>query len=159
MNPTIISVLIMNLKSSLGAVVIILLAFLTPIAPLLILVGFAIGADTIFGIVRSVKKKRAITSRRLSALVSKMFLYQFATIGMYITDKYLVGELIMVFTDIPLVLTKLVVATLLSIELKSINENIESGFGLNIWDKFKYMLRRAKSVKDELEDNEQEYKE
>ena len=159
MNPTIISVLIMNLKSSLGAVLIILLAFLTPIAPLLILVGLAIGADTLFGIVRSVKKKRAITSRRLSALVSKMFLYQFATIGMYITDKYLVGELIMVFTDIPLVLTKLVVATLLSIELKSINENIESGFGVNIWDKFKYMLRRAKSVKDELEDNEQEYKE
>ncbi len=159
MNPTIINVLIMNLKSSLGAVLIILLAFLTPIAPLLILVGLAIGADTIFGIVRSVKKKRAITSRRLSALVSKMFLYQFATIGMYIVDKYLVGELIMVFTDIPLVLTKLVVATLLSIELKSINENIESGFGLNIWDKFKYMLRRAKSIKDELEDNEQEYKE
>lgn len=142
----------MNIKSSIGAVLIIILAFLAPIAPLLILVGFAIGADTLFGIVRSVKKKRAITSRRLSALVSKMFLYQFAVIGMYIVDKFLIGELVTMFTAIPLVLTKLVVATLLSIELKSINENVESGFGINLWNQFKKMVRRAKSVKNDIEE-------
>lgn len=142
----------MNLKSSIGAVAIIIVAFLTPIAPLLILVGLAIGADTIFGLIKAYKKKRAITSRRMSALISKLFLYEFAVIGIYVIDKYLIGELISLFTAIPLVLTKLVVATLLSIELQSINENVKSGFGINLWDEFKKMVRRAKSVKDDIEE-------
>ena len=46
----------------------------------------------------------------------------------------------------------MVTATLLSIELTSVSENIESAFGINLWNKFKEMLSRAKAVKDELED-------
>ena len=46
----------------------------------------------------------------------------------------------------------MVTATLLSIELTSVSENIESAFGINLWKKFKQMVSRAKDVKGELED-------
>ena len=140
----------MNLKSSVISFAVIIAAFFAPIVPLVILVGISIFVDTLFGIIKAKKRKQKITSRRLSALISKMFLYEFAVIGMFIVDKYLIGDIIAVFTSIPLVLTKLVVATLLSIELKSINENIESSFKINLWDEFKKMLKRAKDVKDDI---------
>ena len=45
------NVLIMNLKNSIMMIAGLILAFLAPIVPLLILVGVAIAADTIFGII------------------------------------------------------------------------------------------------------------
>jgi len=152
MHNELLNVLLMNLKSSFMSLLIIVAAFFAPIGPLLVLVGLAIFADTFFGILKSCKLKRKITSRRLSAIISKMALYEFAVIGVYVIDKYLMGDIIGMFTAIPLVLTKLVVATLLSIELKSINENVEIAYGVNLWTSFKKLVRRAKDVKNDLDD-------
>lgn len=131
---------------------IIVAAFFAPIGPLLILVGFAIFGDTIFGLIKAYKKKQKITSRKLSSLISKMLLYQFVAIGIYVIDHVLLQEFIKLFIEVDLVLTKLVVATLISIEIKSINENIEEGYGVNLWDAFKKLLSRAKDLKDDLGD-------
>lgn len=146
------NVLIMNLKNSCTMVAGIILAFLAPIVPLLILVGIAIAADTIFGIIRAKKLKQKITSRKMSQIVSKMVLYQGAVILFYSIEHFILGDIIGLFTSIPLILTKLVTATLLFIELTSVSENIESAYGINLWKKFKQMLTRAKQVKEELED-------
>jgi hypothetical protein len=142
--------LLYNIKSQVLVIIGIIIAFLSPIGPLLITVGLAIIADTIFGLIKAYKRKQAITSRRMSALISKLFLYQFVVVGVYIIDKYLVGELIGLFTDVPLLGTKLVAMSLLSIEVISINENIKAGFGINIWQSLKTMLARAKEVKQDL---------
>ncbi len=144
--------LILNIRNSSITIVGILLTFLTPIIPLIILVGIAIAADTIFGIIRAKKLKQKITSRKMSQIVSKMVLYQGAVILFYSIEHFILGDIIGLFTSIPLILTKLVTATLLFIELTSVSENIESAYGINLWKKFKQMLTRAKQVKEELED-------
>jgi len=144
--------LILNIRNSSITIVGILLTFLTPIIPLLILVGIAIAADTIFGIIRAKKLKQKITSRKMSQIVSKMVLYQGAVILFYSIEHFILGDIIGLFTSIPLILTKLVTATLLSIELTSVSENVESAYGINLWKKFKEMVSRAKQVKEELED-------
>jgi len=144
--------LILNIRNSSITIVGILLTFLTPIIPLLILVGIAIAADTIFGIIRAKKLKQKITSRKMSQIVSKMVLYQGAVILFYSIEHFILGDIIGLFTSIPLILTKLVTSTLLFIELTSVSENIESAYGINLWKKFKEMVSRAKQVKEELED-------
>jgi hypothetical protein len=152
MNLSILTVLFMQLKTQIFAIAAMIIAFFAPIGALLIIVGFAIFADTLFGIIKAYKRKQKITSRRMSAIISKMFLYQFCVIGVFILDKYILGDIISMFTSHELLATKLVVLTLLSIELKSINENIEAAFKINIWASLKKMVARAKEIKDDLED-------
>jgi len=144
--------LILNIRNSSITIVGMLLTFLTPIIPLIILVGVAIAADTIFGIIKAMKLKQKITSRKMSQIVSKMVLYQGAVVLFYCIEHFILSDIIGLFTSIPLILTKLVTATLLFIELTSVSENIESAYGINLWKKFKRMLTRAKQVKEELED-------
>lgn len=145
-------ILLTNLKESFVAILAMILAFLSPIVPLLLLVGVAIALDTILGCLRARKLGQKITSRKLSQVVSKMVLYQTAVILFFCIEKYVLSDIIGMFTQIPLILTKLVTSTLLFIELLSINENLNSAYGFNLWTKFKDMVGRAKSVKDELED-------
>ena len=142
----------MKIKSSIYAVVGIIMAFLLPIISLIIIVGIAIGIDTILGVIKAKKLKQRLTSRKLSQIVSKMALYQCALIGCFVLDKYIVGEIINLFISVPLFATKLVACTLLFIELTSILENLKSGFGFDLWSNFKKMLSRAKKVKQEFED-------
>lgn len=130
----------------------IIIAFLAPIKFLLITVGLFIVADTIVGLLKAKKIKDKITSRKLSALVSKMLLYQAAIIMFFFLDKYILDEFINLFVSIPLFLTKVVAATLATIELISINENITIVTGINFWDKFKQILNRGKTLKKEFED-------
>lgn len=147
-----LTVLFMNLKTQIFAIAAMIIAFFAPIGPLLIIVGLAIFADTLFGIFKAYRKKQKITSRKMSAIISKMFLYQFCVIGVYVLDKYLLSEILSMFTSHQLLATKLVVLTLLSIELKSINENIEAAFKINIWNSLKKMVTRAKELKDDIEE-------
>ena len=53
-----------------------------------------------------------------------MFIYQLTIISFYFMDVTLLGEFISVFIDIPLFLTKIVTAGLVSVEVFSIHENI-----------------------------------
>jgi hypothetical protein len=152
MNLTSLTVLIMNLKTQIFAIIAMIIAFFAPIGPLLIIVGLAIFADTLFGIFKAYKRKQKITSRRMSAIISKMFLYQFCVIGVFVIDKYLLSGILSMFTSHELLPTKLVVLTLLSIELKSINENIEASFQINIWESLKKMVTRAKELKEDVEE-------
>ena len=64
----------------------------------------------------------------------------------------MLGEFVLLFTAIPLFLTKVVATLLVGIELTSISENIEEATGVNIWQKIKIMLGRAKDIKDDVND-------
>lgn len=133
-------------------ILIILSAFLMPIKPLLILVGLMIFLDTIFGVWKCKKDGTKITSKGLSSIVSKMVLYQASVILFFALEKFLVGDFILLFTSIPLFLTKVVATLLVGIELLSISENIEAATGVNIWQKIKSMLGRAKKIKKDFGD-------
>lgn len=130
----------------------ILASFLFPIKVLLILVGMMIIIDTIMGIWRSFKLKVDITSKALSAVVSKMVLYQSAVILIFILEKYLLTYFFESLFGIELFLTKIVATTLCGIELMSINESYNIVAGFSIWDKFRLMLKRSKSFKEEIKE-------
>jgi hypothetical protein len=141
-----------NIKAVYIAFFGIIIAFLAPIIPLILVVGAAIVLDTFTGVYKSYRLKVRITSKKLSGLISKMFLYQVSLILFFCVETYVLQDIIGVFTKIPLILTKLVTTTLLFIELTSVNENYQAVTGNNLWLSFRDLLKRAKEVSSEIKD-------
>jgi len=128
------------------------LAALMPIKPLILLVGVCISLDTFFGIYRAVKQRQKITSRALSAVISKMALYELVLILFYFIDSIILNDIAKSFTPVDLFVTKMVAAVLVSVEVLSILENIKLATGYDFIDMAKKTLRRSKSFKNEVED-------
>lgn len=127
-------------------------AFLMPISGLLFLVGFVIVLDTITGIWKSIKHKVPVTSRGLSAIASKMLLYQVTVILFYMIDHFILNKIILQFFSVPLMLTKVLALILVSIEVMSINENYKAVKGLDLWQAMKNLFARAKEIKKEVDE-------
>ncbi len=141
-----------NVKHSIITLLIIIASFISPVTPLLLVVGACILADTATGIWKASKLKQEITSRKLSQIISKMVLYQSAILLFFCIEKFVLSDLIILISSINLLLTKIVAATLISVELKSINENFETISGISIWDKFKLLLARTKEITGEIKE-------
>lgn len=139
------------LKSSATRVMMIIAAFLAPIQGIMITVGICILADTVMGVWKAKKLKEKITSRRLSSIISKMFLYQATVVLIFAVDKFILNDIIQQFFTVPLMATKLVALTLISIELFSIDENFKAVKKKGFWDYFKELSARAKDIKDETD--------
>ena len=132
-------------------------AFLMPISGLLFLVGFVIVLDTVTGIWKSYKNKVKITSRGLSAIISKMLLYEVTVVLFYMIDTFILNNIILQFFSVELLLTKVLALILVSIEVMSINENYKAVKGLDLWQAMKNLFARAKEIKqsvDEIRHNE-----
>ena len=132
-------------------------AFLMPISGLLFLVGFVIVLDTVTGIWKSYKNKVKITSRGLSAIISKMLLYEVTVVLFYMIDTFILNNIILQFFSVDLLLTKVLALILVSIEVMSINENYKAVKGLDLWQAMKNLFARAKEIKqsvDEIRHNE-----
>jgi hypothetical protein len=127
-------------------------AFLMPISGLLFLVGFVIVLDTVTGIWKSVKNKTKITSRGLSAIISKMLLYEVTVILFYMIDHFILNNIILQFFSVQLLLTKVLALILVSIEVMSINENYKAVKGLDLWQAMKNLFARAKDIKKEVDE-------
>jgi hypothetical protein len=127
-------------------------AFLMPISGLLFLVGFVILLDTITGVWKSIKHKVPITSRGLSAIISKMLLYEVTVILFYMIDKFILNHIILQFFSVDLLLTKVLALILVSIEVMSINENYKAVKGLDLWQAMKNLFARAKEIKKDIDE-------
>jgi hypothetical protein len=127
-------------------------AFLMPISGLLFLVGFVIVLDTVTGIWKSIKNKTKITSRGLSAIISKMLLYEVTVILFYMIDHFILNNIILQFFSVQLLLTKVLALILVSIEVMSINENYKAVKGLDLWQAMKNLFARAKDIKKEVDE-------
>ena len=139
------------LKSSSTRLFMIIGAFLAPIQGIMITVGICILADTIMGIWKAKKLKQLVTSRKLSQIISKMFLYQMTVMLIFCVDKFILNDIIQTFFTVPLLATKIVALTLISIELFSIDENFKAVKNKGFWDYFKDLTSRAKDVKDNID--------
>jgi len=137
-------------KSSLQLLAVIS-AFFLPITGILFLIGFAIVVDTLTGIWKSKKLGLPITSRKLSAIISKLMLYEVAVIGFYLIDKFILNDIILQFFSVPLMLTKILSLVLCSIEVISISENYKAVKGIDIWSAFKNLLQRSKEIKNDID--------
>ena len=127
-------------------------SFFLPIVGILILIGVSVIVDTITGIWKSYKLKTKVTSRRLSAIISKILLYEVTVMLFYLIDFYIVNDIVLVFFSVELLVTKILALVLVSIEVISINENIKSVNGLDIWTSFKNLFARAKEVTQDFKD-------
>jgi hypothetical protein len=146
-----LAILLATIKQSFTQLLAVVGAFFLPISGILFLIGFAIIVDTLTGIWKAKKLKIAITSRKLSAIISKLMLYEVAVIGFYLIDYWILNDIIMKFFSVPLMLTKILSLVLVSIECISVNENIKSVKGLDIWSAFKNLLQRSKEIKKDID--------
>jgi hypothetical protein len=146
-------------KITINKLLIVLGAFLLPIKPLLILVGLCIFLDTIFGVWKCKKTGVEVNSKGLSAIISKMVLYQSAIILFFALETYILGDFVMLFTAIHLFLTKVIATLLIGIEITSISENIKAVTGKGLWGRVKALLSRAKAVTSDIKELQKEIKE
>jgi hypothetical protein len=152
-----LTILIKTMQANWVKLIAMLWAFLMPISGLLFLVGFVIVLDTVTGIWKSYKNKVKITSRGLSAIISKMLLYEVTVVLFYMIDTFILNNIILQFFSVELLLTKVLALILVSIEVMSINENYKAVKGLDLWQAMKNLFARAKEIKqsvDEIRHNE-----
>jgi len=130
----------------------IVLAFFMPITGMVLAVGFAIFLDTITGIWKSRKNGVPIRSRKLSAVISKMFLYQLTIILFFLIDWFILNDILKSIFTTELLLTKVLSLVLISIEVVSINENYKAVRGVDLWSSLKNLLSRAKELKNDSDE-------
>jgi hypothetical protein len=131
-----------------------LFLFFMPIHGLLVAVAMAIILDTFTGVFKSIKLHgfRSIRSKKLSTIVSKMLLYEVTVLLLFLMDKYLLNELVILWFGIEFMFTKMCAIVLIFIELVSVKENIEEAYNIDIWTMLKKLLSRAKEIKSDIDD-------
>jgi hypothetical protein len=121
-----------------------------PISGILIMIGVLICIDTFTGIWKANKLEDKITSRKLSAIISKLALYEVTVIMFFLIDQFILNDIILTFFSVPFMLTKVVALVLSSIEVMSINENYKVVKGIDLWQSMKLLFARAKDIKDDI---------
>lgn len=146
-----IIILLTSIQHNIVQLLAVISSFFLPVSGILFLIAFAIVVDTITGIWKSRKLGLPITSRGLSAIVSKLFLYELACILTYLIDKFILNDIILQFFSVPLMVTKILSLVLVSIEVMSISENYKAVKGIDLWQAMKNLLTRAKSIKQNID--------
>ena len=147
-----LSLLILSIQSELLTLISICFAFFLPISGILIMIGVLICIDTLTGIWKAKKLKEKISSRKLSAIISKLALYEVTVIMFFLIDRFILNDIILTFFSVPFMLTKIVSLVLASIEVMSINENYKviSNKNLDLWQSMKLLFARAKDINDDI---------
>jgi len=127
-------------------------SFFMPISGILILIGVSVIVDTITGVWKSRKMKTPITSRKLSAVISKILLYEVTVMLFYLIDYYIINDIVLTFFSVELLITKILALVLVSIEVISLNENIKAVKGIDLWTSLKNLFSRAKEVTQDFKD-------
>jgi hypothetical protein len=142
--------LIYTVKNSLLKLITICFSFFIPISGILGLLFALILSDTATGIWKAKHLKQEITSRKLSAIISKLLLYELCVILFYLIDYFILNDIILVFFSVPLMLTKVLALVLASIEIMSVSENWRIVKGVNLFQSAKLLFTRAIDIKNDI---------
>ena len=145
-----LSLLLISIQKEILTLTSIIFAFFLPISGILIMIGVLIAIDTFTGIWKANKLKEKISSRKLSAIISKLALYEITVIMFFLIDAFILNDIILTFFSVPFMLTKIVALVLASIEVLSINENYKVVKGIDLWQSMKLLFSRAKEIKEDL---------
>ena len=145
-----LSLLILSIQSKILTLISICLAFFLPISGILLMIGVLIVIDTVAGIWKAKKIGEKITSRRLSAIISKLALYEVTVIMFFLIDVFILNDIILTFFSVPFMLTKIVALVLASIEVMSINESYKQVYHLDLWSSLKNLLARSAEIKEDI---------
>ena len=146
-----LAILLSSIQKSSLQLLAVVSTFFLPITGILFLIGFAILVDTITGIWKAKKLNIPITSRKLSAIISKLMLYEIAVILFYLIDRFILNDIILTFFSVPLMLTKILSLVLVSIEVISISENYKAVKGIDLWQAMKLLFARARDIKQDID--------
>ena len=146
-----LSILLSSIQKSSLQLLAVVSTFFLPITGILFLIGFAIVVDTLTGIWKAKKLGIPITSRKLSAIISKLMLYEIAVILFYLIDRFILNDIILTFFSVPLMLTKILSLVLVSIEVISISENYKAVKGIDLWQAMKLLFARARDIKQDID--------
>jgi hypothetical protein len=111
-----------------------ILVYLTPVFPIMIVIGVVVLADTYYGRKAARARKEKVTSKNTRAgLIPKMLGYQIAIITLFIIDVWAVNEIVINYVPFTYMLTKIAGSFIIWIEWTSINESYEDihGYTLN----------------------------
>ena len=142
--------LLYSIKNSALKLLSICFSFFLPISGILGLLFALILADTATGIWKANHLKQEITSRKLSAIISKLLLYELCVILFFLIDYFILNDIILVFFSVPLMLTKVLALVLASIEIMSISENWRIVRGINLFQSAKLLFTRAIDIKNDI---------
>jgi len=142
--------LLYSIKNSALKLLSICFSFFLPISGILGLLFTLILVDTATGIWKAKHLKQEITSRKLSAIISKILLYELCVILFFLIDYFILNDIILVFFSVPLMLTKVLALVLASIEIMSVSENWRIVKGVNLLQSAKLLLTRAIDVKNDI---------
>lgn len=146
-----LAILLSSIQKSSLQLLAVVSTFFLPITGILFLIGFSILVDTITGIWKAKKLGIPITSRKLSAIISKLMLYEVAVILFYLIDRFILNDIILTFFSVPLMLTKILSLVLVSIEVISISENYKAVKGIDLWQAMKLLFARARDIKQDID--------
>lgn len=127
-------------------------SFFMPISGILILIGLSVILDTITGVWKARKLKTPVTSRKLSAIISKILLYEVTVMLFYLIDYFILNDIVLTFFSVELMTTKILALVLVSIEVISMNENVKSVKQIDIWQSLKNLFARAKEVTQDFKE-------
>jgi hypothetical protein len=139
----------LNISNYIKPLCVTIMGFLLPIIPMILLTGLAIFMDTAIAVYYAKKNKTFLTDR-LGDFVPKIILYQTAILLFYMIDKFLLMDVIGMFTTIEFVLTKLIALSLCWIEIESIDETWKEHRGVSIIKSTKNMIKRVKTIKEDI---------
>ena len=142
--------LLYSIKNSALKLTTIIFSFFLPIAGILGLLFTLILADTATGIWKAKHLKQEITSRKLSAIISKILLYELCVILFFLIDYFILNDIVLTVFSVPLMLTKVLALILASIEIQSISENWRIVKGVNLWQSAKLLFTRAIDIKNDI---------
>lgn len=125
-------------------------AFLLPIMPLLFIVLAFIVTDTAFGLWKMYRLSDAFSIKRLLSAIPKIIAYEGFVVLIFLIDKFILSEIVLLFLNIPFLCTKIIATALCVVELQSIRKKIMIVTQIDIWEKFTDMLKKAKEVKKEF---------
>jgi hypothetical protein len=127
--------------------------FISPITGVLFTVGIFIAADAIFARYRCYMLKVKWTSRKFrTGLIPKVITYNLFVFSFFTLDKFVMNDFILLFTDIPFVLTKILAMVLIYIEIKSIDESFEAIKGKSLFKYLIEMIIHAKKLNKQMSD-------
>ena len=133
------------------------IAFLAPVAGVIItVIGFVL-LDTRYAYLRVKKNNGSWTSRKLRVgLINKLITYVSLIILLYMTDKFLVNYLLMPIFGIELLFSRLMTLVFIYIEYLSIEESYKSINGYTLYDKFRDMLRKFNHIKNDIKNTNED---
>lgn len=128
-----------------------IILFFTPVKGIILIVALSTIIDTGFGLWKAKNLNEKITSRIFRhGLVPKLMSYVGTIMAVFGSDVFIINELTMNVIDVEFLATKIIALTLISIEVKSMDESFIAVKGYSFIEKFKQMISKIKDVKKQL---------